>query len=274
MLLSKMALMTAQNRSSQQPPCEPVRRTEAGPWMIELLPGAAYEARYIANQAAIGFAFDSQRGVHAIGSDRIRPFDATPNGLAFVPMGCDVFSASGNGGEYLRLIRSDGEVLIGDQPFNNRVDPQAMALAQRMRAALLRPSATDDWQDWAQALAGRVHADQLSGASSAGALTGRRLRLLDEFIDAGLSGPLSVQDMAQLLTLSEGFFTRACKQTLGKSPHSYLIDRRLGRARDLLRDRTRSLSDIALACGFASQAHMATVFKQRLGISPGELRRR
>ena len=59
--------------------------------MIELLPGAPYEARYIASQAAIGFAFDSQRGVHAIGSDRIRPFYATPNGLAFVPMGCDVF---------------------------------------------------------------------------------------------------------------------------------------------------------------------------------------
>jgi AraC family transcriptional regulator len=268
-----MILMTRQTRLPPQLPSEPVRRAEAGPWVIELLPGAPYEARYIASQAAIGFAFDSQRGVHAIGSDRIRPFYATPNGLAFVPMGCDVFSASSQGGEYLRLIRSDGAALIGDQPFNNRVDPQAMLLAQRMRAALLRPSATDDWQDWAQALAARANADRLSAASPLGTLTGKRLRLLDEFIDAGLGEPLSVQNMAQLLDLSEGFFTRACKQTLGKSPHSYLIDRRLGRARDLLRESARSLSDIALACGFANQAHMATVFKQRLGVSPSGLRR-
>ena len=77
-----------------------------------------------------------------------------------------------------------------------------MLLAQRMRAALLRPSATDDWQDWAQALAARANADRLSAASPLGTLTGKRLRLLDEFIDAGLGEPLSVQNMAQLLDLS------------------------------------------------------------------------
>lgn len=83
----------------------------------------------MATQSAIGFAFDSQRGLHAIGSDRVLPFDAMPNGLAFVPAGCDVLSESPKGGEYLRVMRTDGLPLVGDRAFNNRIDQQAMTPA-------------------------------------------------------------------------------------------------------------------------------------------------
>ncbi|MHC8367217.1 helix-turn-helix transcriptional regulator [Pseudomonas sp. ZT5P21] len=252
---------------------EPVRRVEAGPWAIELLPGSAYATRYVATHAAIGFAFDSQRGLHAIGSDRVQPFVATPNSLAFVPVGCDVLSESSRGGEYLRIMHADSKELRGDRAFNNRIDPQAITLALRMRSALLHASVDDDWEAWALALAERAKGHQAMPAPSQGSITGSRMRLLDEFIDAGLDGPLSVQAMAGLLELSEGFFTRAFKSSTGKSPHSYLIDRRLAKARDRLRDSTANLSEIALICGFNSQAHMTTTFKQRLGVSPAQLRK-
>ncbi len=267
--------MTLMNRRNSLPPAplrEPVRRAEAGPWAIELLPAAHYETRYIATQASIGFAFDSQRGQHAIGSDRIRPFTATPNGLAFIPPGCDVFSESAEGGEYLRLFRTDGAPLTGNHAFNNRIDRQAIALAQRMRGALLQASVEDDWEAWALALAQRAKGGDGAPTPSRGSITTQRLRLLDEFIDAGLDGPLSVQAMAALLGLSEGYFIRAFKDATGKSPHSYLIDRRLVRARSLLRYSAERLADIAQVCGFASQAHMATAFRQRLGVSPRDMR--
>jgi len=217
--------MSPRNRQPSPVVPEPVRRIEAGPWAIELLPGAGYATRYVASQSAIGFAFDSQRGVHAIGSDRVRPFDALPNGLAFVPVGCDVMSESPMGGEYLRVIRTDGTALKGEQAFNNRIDPPAIVLASRMRNALLQASVEDDWECWALGLAERAHGKDI--LLPQGTITGRRLRLLDEFIDAGLNGPLGIQSMARLLELSEGYFTRAFKQATGKSPHSYLIDRRL-----------------------------------------------
>jgi AraC family transcriptional regulator len=268
-----MVCMNPQNRLPSSLLTEPVRRVEAGPWTIELLPGSAYAARYVATHAAIGFAFDSQQGLHAIGSDRVRPFVATPNGLAFVPVGCDVLSESAEGGEYLRVMRADGLVLRGDRAFNNCIDPQAISLALRMRNALLHASMDDDWEAWGLALAERAMVQETLPAPTQGSITARRMRLLDEFIDAGLEGSLSVQAMAGLLELSEGFFMRAFKQATGKSPHSYLIDRRLAKARALLRDSTASLSGIALACGFASQAHMTTAFKQRLGISPAQLRK-
>ncbi|ROM61855.1 AraC family transcriptional regulator [Pseudomonas brassicacearum] len=267
-----MGRMSHRNRLPSSPPPEPVRRIEAGPWAIELLPGCAYAARYVATQAAIGFAFDSQRGVHAIGSDRVQPFEATPNGLAFVPAECDVFSESPSGGEYLRVMRTDGRPLPGDRAFNNRIDQQAITLAQRMRGALLQASIEDDWEAWALGLAERTLEHQALSTPTPGSITGSRMRLLDEFIDAGLDGPLSVSAMAGLLGLSEGYFMRAFKQATGRSPHSYLIDRRLAKARALMRDSTARLVEIAHICGFNSQAHMATVFKQRLGVSPAQLR--
>lgn len=266
-----MQVMSYRNRPQSSSKPEPVRRIEAGPWAIELLPGAAYSTRYVATQSAIGFAFDSQRGVHAIGSDRVRPFAALPNGLAFVPVGCDVLSESPSGGEYLRVIRTDGAALVGDREFSNRIDPQAIELALQMRRALLQTSVDDDMEAWALAMAERVQGNVSSAQLHA--LTSNRMRLLDEFIDAGLDGPLGIQAMAELLGLSEGYFMRAFKQATGKSPHSYLIDRRLAKARTQMRDSTTSLSEIALACGFNSQAHMTTAFRQRLGVSPGELRK-
>lgn len=266
--------MSHRNRPQPPLPSEPVRRIEAGPWAIELLPRCAYATRYVATQASIGFAFDSQRGLHAIGSDRVHPFNAMPNGLAFVPAECDVFSESPQGGEYLRVMRTDGIALIGERAFNNRLDQQAIALAWRMRGALLRASVEDNWEAWALQLAERTKDNQAFSAPFTGSITGSRMRLLDEFIDAGLDGPLGVQAMAGLLGLSEGYFIRAFKNATGKSPHSYLIDRRLAKARALMRDSTARLTEIAHTCGFNSQAHMTTAFKQRLGVSPAQLRRR
>jgi AraC family transcriptional regulator len=269
-----MVFMSHRTRLPSPPPPEPVRRVEVGAWLIELLPGCAYATRYVATQSAIGFAYDSQRGVHAIGTDRVQPFNAVPNGLAFVPAGCDVLSESPWGGEYLRVLRTDGIALEGDRAFNNRIDPQATAFAQRMRSALLRASVEDDWEAWALALAERATDNTACTTSTSDAITSHRMRLLDEFIDTGLDGPLGVQAMAQLLGLSEGYFMRAFKRATGTSPHSYLIDRRLAKARALMRDSNATLTEIAYRCGFNSQAHMATVFRQRLGVSPAQLRSR
>ena len=153
------------------------------------------------------------------------------------------------------------------------IDQQAMTLALRMRAALLQASVEDDWEAWALALAERTRDHQAGSTPALGAITASRMRLLDEFIDAGLDGPLGVQAMADLLGLSEGYFIRAFKHAAGKSPHSYLIDRRLAKARALMRDSTATLAEIAHTCGFNSQAHMTTTFRQRLGVSPVQLRR-
>ena len=78
------------NRSGLQQ----ARRAAVGQWWAELLPQSPYDAAYTPDAAIIGFAFDSQAGVHAFATDRRTEFPAKPNGLAYVPRGCDVYSES------------------------------------------------------------------------------------------------------------------------------------------------------------------------------------
>ena len=102
-------------------------------------------------------------------------------------------------------------------------------------------------------------------------MTARRLRAIDELIEARLETRLTVGQLAGWLGLSRGFFTRAFKAAVGKAPHDYVIDRRLSRARELLRTTDRDLADIATACGFSSHAHMTAQFHRRLGAAPRHL---
>jgi AraC family transcriptional regulator len=104
-------------------------------------------------------------------------------------------------------------------------------------------------------------------------MTTRRLKEVDELIDARLDDKLTVQDLATAVGLSTGFFSRAFKVAVGKTPYEYIIDRRISRARTLCKLVQLSLSDIALASGFTSHAHMTATFRSRLGVTPSHLRR-
>jgi AraC family transcriptional regulator len=73
--------------------------------------------------------------------------------------------------------------------------------------------------------------------------------------------------------LSVSHFSRAFRRTIGVAPHRWLLTRRVEVAKEKLRDRRFSLSDVPLACGFADQSHLTRVFTGRVGLSPGAWRR-
>ena len=249
----------------------------AGAWSAELLPRRAYCASYTAEAPVIGFAFDAQSGVHAFGSDRRIDFHTRPNGLAYVPQGCDVYSRSEVGGEYLRIAWRPSRDERRHQRFSDVIDPVAVDAAYRLRRALLARDGADalECERWVLILAARAAA-MLRGPTgrrtAAGWMTPQRLRLVDDLIEARLDDRLTVQDIADALELSVGFFSRAFQAAFGKSPHDHIIDRRIARARSLLADASRDLSAIALASGFSSHAHMTATFRKRLGVTPHQLR--
>jgi AraC family transcriptional regulator len=259
---------------------KPRRCGIAGAWCAELLPRSPYLAAYTPDSPIIGFAFDGQVGVHAFASDRKAAFRARPNGLAFVPAGCDVYSQSKHGGEYLKVIfePQPGEPWPRSRRFSDVIDRGAIDAAQRLRRQLLAGDDIDELQceRFVHVLRERT-ACVLSGASAEHAcrfwMTPRRLRLVDDLIEARLDASLTVQDLAGALRLSTGFFCRAFGAAVGKPPHDYIIDRRVSRARALLQDTTLDLGMIAHASGFASHAHMTASFRKRLGITPSKLRR-
>jgi AraC family transcriptional regulator len=105
-----------------------------------------------------------------------------------------------------------------------------------------------------------------------GGLPPRVVRRLREHIDANIDQRISVEALAQLANLSVCYFVRAFKQSVGLTPHDYLIRRRVERAMELLSETELSLSEIALAAGFADQSHCARRFRQHVGMSPRDYR--
>ena len=59
----------------------------------------------------------------------------------------------------------------------------------------------------------------------------------------------------------------------GLTPHQYLLRVRVKQAQALLKDRSKRLIDVALACGFSSDAHFSRIFRQVVGATPSEYRR-
>jgi AraC family transcriptional regulator len=242
---------------------------------IELLPRMPYEASYTPEAGVVGFAFETQTGTHAFASDRKTAFRARPNSLAYLPVGCGVFSRSDNGGEYLTLkvARFEGST---DRRFNDHIDPEAIIAAQGLRRGMLarrpEPLELEYHVLTLRSVVASVFARQVSNAQAGRWMTIQRLKRVDEFIDAHLDGKLSIREIAAHLGLSTGFFNRAFKGAVGKTPHDYIIDRRISRARVLLRTRQLGLAEVAAATGFASHAHMTFQFRSRLGTTPSFLR--
>lgn len=250
-------------------------------WHAELLPRGRYEVAYVAEASVIGFAFDSQSGVHAFGSDRRTSYRSRPNSLAYVPAACDVYSASEHGGEYLKIAVTWDRVErkpIASR-FSDAIDHAAIAAAQELRRSLLISDRVDllHCERCVETLKEQVACvlnRSLVDSPARPWMTPRRLRLVDEMIEAKLDSTVTVQELGEALGLSAGFFSRAFKAAVGKAPHDYIVDRRVSRARALLQGTRLGLADIAHASGFASHAHMTATFRSRLGVSPRELRPR
>jgi transcriptional regulator GlxA family with amidase domain len=100
-----------------------------------------------------------------------------------------------------------------------------------------------------------------------------QLKRAEEKLMANLEGNVSLADLAAHCGVSVGHFARAFRRSTGLSPHQWLMRRRVDEAKGLIRTRTLSLSEVALACGFVDQSHFTRVFTRQTGVSPGTWRR-
>lgn len=105
-----------------------------------------------------------------------------------------------------------------------------------------------------------------------GGLAAHQRRLLRDYIEMNLAEPLSLGLLAGLCSLSEYHFARMFRHSFGVPPHQFVLHRRLLRGCVLLSQGQLPLSEIALACGFASASHFTRRFRQSLGATPGEYR--
>ncbi len=109
---------------------------------------------------------------------------------------------------------------------------------------------------------------------SMGGLSSRRLRLVLEYIEDTLGQPIKLRELAALAGISARHFERAFRQSTGSSPHAYVMERRLHRARDLLINRPElPIEQITLRLGFSSSSHFSSAFRRQTGLTPTDFRK-
>lgn len=159
-------------------------------------------------------------------------------------------------------------------------EPELGRCAQRALVALHKGDGSDPLL--LSSIVMRLHARLIEQPSSegdraVGGLARRQLRRVQELIEACASAPIasspSLGELAAEANLSVHHFAREFRRSIGVTPYSYMLRRRLDRARQLIIQSSLPLARIGVLSGFPSAAHFTDRFRREMGVSPGALRR-
>ena len=97
---------------------------------------------------------------------------------------------------------------------------------------------------------------------------------INEYLLRNVGEDVRLRQLAAIAGVSVDHFVRAFRQATGKTPHQYVLELRLNRARDLLSGGSAPIARIAQDCGFSSPAHFSVAFHHHFGLPPSQFRRR
>jgi len=97
------------------------------------------------------------------------------------------------------------------------------------------------------------------------------LRRARDFMDRDYAQPLDVPTMARTALMSPAHFSRKFRAAYGETPYSYLMTRRIERAKALLRQR-KSVTDTCVAVGCTSLGSFSSRFTEIVGVTPSQYR--
>jgi AraC family transcriptional regulator len=101
-----------------------------------------------------------------------------------------------------------------------------------------------------------------------------RLNRVLEYIQVHLEQNMQLSDLAEVADLSQCYFASLFKQSMGIAPWQYVVQQRVERAKQLLKQSNQSIAEVALRCGFNSQSHFTQQFRNVTGVTPKHYRDR
>ena len=106
-----------------------------------------------------------------------------------------------------------------------------------------------------------------------GGLGDRKILQISDYIQAHLDQSIKLTDLAKVAGMSQYHFSRLFKQSMGITPHQYLLKQRVEQAQQLLKGTKLAIAEIALQCGFNSQSHLTKHFRDATGTTPSSYRK-
>jgi AraC-like DNA-binding protein len=119
-------------------------------------------------------------------------------------------------------------------------------------------------------MVGRTTAQVKSNGTDLHERLWRARRYIDECFDL----PLDLTEISKQACLSRYHFLRLFRDTFATTPHQYLIQRRIEKAKELLRARSLSVTDVCFEVGFQSLGSFSALFRKCVGDAPIKYRRR
>lgn len=158
----------------------------------------------------------------------------------------------------LERIRHEGEQR---QPFFRELC--AMSLVEILITLIRSASGVDAGH------AGKRYAADLPAGSVSDAIARRAVQYLHEHhADA-----MTMKQVSRVLGVSERHLRAKLEEALGQTPHRYLAEYRIDRAKDLIAHEELALKDVAIRTGFKNVHHFTRTFTQIAGVPPGAWRR-
>ena len=105
-----------------------------------------------------------------------------------------------------------------------------------------------------------------------GGMPSARLKRVLEYVEANLGEDISLSALAQVAGMGPHYFCDLFKQSIGFSPHRFVLRQKLERAKKLLRNPKTSVIEISAVLGFADQSYFTKVFHRAVGVTPTEFR--
>ena len=100
----------------------------------------------------------------------------------------------------------------------------------------------------------------------------RRLNEVKDYIDSCFNEDITLDDLSKIALMSPFHLLRQFKKNYHITPHQYLINRRLDRAKNSILYSNASLTDICFMIGFRDISSFSKLFKRRFGLSPQQYR--
>jgi AraC family transcriptional regulator len=113
---------------------------------------------------------------------------------------------------------------------------------------------------------------KLNPAPRKGGIAPARLKRVLQYIEDNLDRAITLSDLSSVAGMSLYYFATLFKQSVGLTPHKYILQRRISLAQQLLRNENISILDISLRVGFEYPNNFARVFYRITGVSPSRYR--
>ena len=147
---------------------------------------------------------------------------------------------------------------------------QVGAKAEGMNVLVLALHCLHD--DLAQEVVDAYLGAALAPIEVTGGLPPRRLHRVFSHIRENIARELSVSELAQVVGMSQYYFSKLFKLSTGTTPHQYVMRQRVERAQEFLREKNFALAEIATKVGFETQSHFTSVFRRLVGTTPKQYR--